>query len=111
MKLRAAVNLQLAMGHTPTEAMGDTGHEHQTVTPSNHKHLRESEIGGGAESGAVGRESASFAHQEPSCDGPFDPALSRIVAAWPRLPKHIKSAIGTLVKPSESSSELDQEHR
>jgi hypothetical protein len=65
--------------------MARVGHEHPPLTPPKTPVSTKS----GAESDA---------HDAPTSVG--DPDLAAIVAAWPRLPEHIKAAIRTLANTS-----------
>ena len=66
--------------------LGVTGLEPPTVTTCKDSSLRKSSAAGGAESGAVGRQTT-----------PDDPELRRVVAAWPTLLDPIRRAVLALV--------------
>ena len=65
---------------------GHTGLEPPTVSSCNDNTLRYTDMSGGAESGAVERQTT-----------PDDPDFRRVVAGWPTLPEPIKAAVMALV--------------
>ena len=67
--------------------VGDTGPEPTSLTPGNHKDLRNATQERGAESGAV---LPDF--------GPLDADLRRVIEAWPDLPQSAKAGIVAMVK-------------
>jgi hypothetical protein len=81
--------------HCIAEANGNRTHEQNTNTANE---LQQSAIPGGAESGAVGVQ-----------NGPIDPDLAAVVAAWPDLPEAVRRQVAKLVKATVAASQCDDD--
>ena len=68
--------------------MGKRGLEHTPETPT----ISQISDPGGADSGALG------AHKPPS--PPADPALARLIEAWPTLPEAVRAGIVAMIDAS-----------
>ncbi len=66
--------------------MGGKGLEPPTITPCKNNTLRQPGAASGAESGAVGAENASLAHE-----------LTVVIEAWPELPQAVRAGIVAMV--------------
>ncbi len=75
---------------------GESNPRAGTAKPGSHKQLRTRESRGGAESGAVGAESA-----------PADPDLQRLIDAWPTLPDAVRAGIAAMVRAAARAQDGD----